>query len=93
MKDTWLLGIRKVVVISLKMWQRGIRSRILEATDEYSASGVEVEISVCNFELQMRGRLLLSVTRNPVGLQAMSGSRCLLIDQALAKSVWAQRLT
>jgi len=65
MKETWLLGIQNVVAISLNMWQRGIRACILEAREEYSASAVDVKISICRHKLQMRGRLL-SITMKPV---------------------------
>jgi hypothetical protein len=71
---------------------KGMSAHIPEAKEEYSASAVEVEISVCSLELQMRGRLL-SVTMNPVRLQAVSGSCCSVMDQAPAKSASAQRLT
>ena len=61
MRETRSFGMRKVEAISLKIWRKGMRARIPEDKEEYSASAVEVEISVCSLELQMRGRLL-SVT-------------------------------
>jgi hypothetical protein len=92
MRETRSFGMRKVEAISLKIWRKGMRARIPEDKEEYSTSAVEVEISVCSLELQMRGRLL-SVTVKPVRLRAVSGSCCSVMDQAPAKSASAQRLT